>query len=298
MKLDCAVISDLLPLYGEGLASAASRALVEEHLAGCAACAAELEALKADSPPITAAALPMSGISRDLKKRRWLAALLAASLALALATAFLAFGTQRNYLSWQQAQHLLHFTPREGFVQVDIAQPGVYAMVQPLTDPDNPALQGTEISLYTRRFDSRPGQDSLLLPEPSSGQRLSAYYVKPGEPSVLAYGADLFPDGGFMVLPRLALIYYIYLAAGLALALGLLLLLLRRQPRAAQALRLLLGLPLAYLGGHLLVKGFYTISDDSLLRDFLWILACAAFLYIAWLAFWALRRHPGQGRLP
>ena len=40
MKLDCDVIRDLLPLYAEKLASPASSALVEQHLAACPACRA------------------------------------------------------------------------------------------------------------------------------------------------------------------------------------------------------------------------------------------------------------------
>ncbi len=46
MKLECDVIRDLLPLYAEKLASPASSALVEQHLAACPACRAELEQME------------------------------------------------------------------------------------------------------------------------------------------------------------------------------------------------------------------------------------------------------------
>ena len=46
MKLECDVIRDLLPLYAEKLASPASSALVEQHLAECPACRAELEQME------------------------------------------------------------------------------------------------------------------------------------------------------------------------------------------------------------------------------------------------------------
>ncbi|MCC8076627.1 MAG: zf-HC2 domain-containing protein [Clostridiales bacterium] len=45
--ITCNIIRDLLPLYAEGEASADTQALVEEHLAECSACAAQLEELKA-----------------------------------------------------------------------------------------------------------------------------------------------------------------------------------------------------------------------------------------------------------
>lgn len=42
MKHNCEIVRDLLPLYAEQIASPASTALVEEHLAECPACRAEL----------------------------------------------------------------------------------------------------------------------------------------------------------------------------------------------------------------------------------------------------------------
>lgn len=45
-KVTCRVIGDLLPLYVEDVLSEDSRALVEEHIAKCDACRAELEAMQ------------------------------------------------------------------------------------------------------------------------------------------------------------------------------------------------------------------------------------------------------------
>ena len=49
MKIPCAVIKDVLPLYAEGLTGDETRALVEEHLAECADCSGEYEKMKKDS---------------------------------------------------------------------------------------------------------------------------------------------------------------------------------------------------------------------------------------------------------
>lgn len=46
MKIGCEVIRDLLPLYADGVESAESRKLVEEHLAGCRDCARLLENMR------------------------------------------------------------------------------------------------------------------------------------------------------------------------------------------------------------------------------------------------------------
>lgn len=45
MKVSCDIIKDLLPLYYDGVCSAASRIMVEEHLEECQDCRAELEAM-------------------------------------------------------------------------------------------------------------------------------------------------------------------------------------------------------------------------------------------------------------
>ena len=48
MKLSCNVTRDLLPLYHDGVCSEESRALVEEHVAGCAECGTILAALRGE----------------------------------------------------------------------------------------------------------------------------------------------------------------------------------------------------------------------------------------------------------
>jgi len=50
MNVTCEVIRDLFPIYHDGVCSGGSRALVEEHLAQCEGCKAELETLTAALP--------------------------------------------------------------------------------------------------------------------------------------------------------------------------------------------------------------------------------------------------------
>ena len=49
-ELDCEIVRDLLPLYVEGLTSPGTSAAVEQHLAGCPACAAARETMAAPGP--------------------------------------------------------------------------------------------------------------------------------------------------------------------------------------------------------------------------------------------------------
>lgn len=45
MTISCEIIKDLLPLYHDGVCSNDSKALIEEHLAECDSCRAELQAM-------------------------------------------------------------------------------------------------------------------------------------------------------------------------------------------------------------------------------------------------------------
>lgn len=71
MKLECDVIRDLLPLYAEKLASPASSALVEQHLAECEACRAQLEQMEKPVPvqPELQPDAPLLGIRKTLQKK-------------------------------------------------------------------------------------------------------------------------------------------------------------------------------------------------------------------------------------
>ena len=51
MKLDCEIIRDLLPLYGDNVCSEKSREAVEEHLRECETCREELKALGENNIP-------------------------------------------------------------------------------------------------------------------------------------------------------------------------------------------------------------------------------------------------------
>ena len=87
MKLECDVIRDLLPLYAEKLASPASSALVEQHLAACPACRAELEQMEKPVPvqPEPQPDAPLRSIRKTMQKK---SIRIAAAAALAVLCAF------------------------------------------------------------------------------------------------------------------------------------------------------------------------------------------------------------------
>jgi len=71
MKISCEIIKDLLPLYHDGVCSNDSKTMVEEHLAYCDSCKAELQAM-ADELPIKNAEQNLNEAEAVKKlSRRW-----------------------------------------------------------------------------------------------------------------------------------------------------------------------------------------------------------------------------------
>ena len=89
MEISCDVVRDLLPRYCAGACSAGSRALVEEHLAGCEACRNELAALRLELSAAPGAEPAKVGSAAGKKRgaRLWKSALIAVLILAALAAA-------------------------------------------------------------------------------------------------------------------------------------------------------------------------------------------------------------------
>lgn len=339
MKYDCELICDVLPLYQEGLASEATKKAVEEHLVECAACRAEAELLKRETPDVQRAALPVKKISSGIKKRRVLTVLLAVFLLLSLVFAVGNRITDITYVPYKEGDLRVERVGDQ--LIVSHKRSDVLISMAGRPDPDYPDVYRIELETYQMRaqifaganvfkFEGYPAPDtqqdtgaavgteldvrfghgagaaaSVALDEnayPSQtvvtldpDKEVSVYLANPGQQAVLLYGRTLYQDGGYMVLPRLALTYYFMAAAALAAVLAVLLFFLYKKERAKTVLIHLLGMPVAYLMAHMMIKGFTGVSNASLSRDLAWIVACALCLYAAFVVCLRLRAMRKKG---
>ena len=112
MDKTCSIVQDLLPLYEEDMLREETKEFVDGHLAQCAACRAELDALKADVKPAPVSAQPLRDLKRQLRRKKLTAVLLAVTLALTLATAGFAYVTAPQYLPYSETVWAISRSPR------------------------------------------------------------------------------------------------------------------------------------------------------------------------------------------
>ena len=318
MNKDCSIVQDLLPLYEEDMLREETKEFVDGHLAQCAACRAELDALKADVKPAPVSAQPLRDLKRQLRRKKLTAVLLAVALALTLATAGFAYLTAPQYLPYDETEWMITRSPRaladgsimsDGLtdlsgiesISVNLLTPVSGTKVTSTQDPDSGktvyfiTAWRTPLDTWCGTFDVSDTGDhaqreanALLdaLGETESARTLftldatncTAIYYSPNN------GQDDVllcgsRDGGVISLPRLALGYYALLSLTLFITLGIAFFICRRK-KAGKMLGYLALAPASYLAGHLLVKGLTTTSYQ-MQRDFSLIAFAAVLIYSA-----------------
>lgn len=273
MGIHCDVIRDLLPLYAEDLCSAPSRELVDEHLAGCPACAQTLKGLK-QAIPAPQAALPLKAMRGKWRRSRLKVAAFVAALVLLLGTVAGYHATRREYARYDE-ELVRVWHEADGRLAIGSLRPaGIDVTFYP--DADDSGRVQMHVTFYNVKDEVGERYELYRLPQ---GKEAVVYYVYPNERAVLLLG-EAADDLDFYVLPRLALNYYLMTAAALALLLALPLLFLKNKPKARRHLAALTALPACYVLAHLAIKGLSGVSWD-MLRDLAFILAACAFAWAA-----------------
>ena len=308
MSKDCSIVQDLLPLYAEDMLREETKEFVNRHLSQCAACRAELDALKADVKPAPVSAQPLRDLKRQLRRKKLTAVLLAVALALTLATAGFAYLTAPQYLPYDETEWMITRSPRaladgsimsDGLtdlsgiesISVNLLTPVSGTKVTSTQDPDSGktvyfiTAWRTPLDTWCGTFDVSDTGDHALG-ETESARTLftldatncTAIYYSPnnGQDDVLLCGSR---DGGVISLPRLALGYYVLLSLALFITLGIAFFICRRK-KIGKMLGYLALIPASYLAGHLLVKGLTTTSYQ-MQRDFSLIAFAAVLIYSA-----------------
>ena len=296
MKLPCAVVRDLLPLYAEKMTEPETQKLVDEHLKECPECRKKLAETETGTPAPVDTTKPLRALKKQIRRRRLYAALIAGLFVLVCFVTYDYHTGSLKPLSWEEG-----LVEAKGVVPVtseDQYRKAVHIRKGNEEEPE-PAEEGLSFSMSSRiagveteivedddgtvtaiiqgfgRW-SASGQGNAdmsgeltLCPVPD---RVIYGY---GEPQTILWGSPM--SGGIEVLPRLALSYYVMIAAAFAVITGFLWFLFRKK-QGSWILRQVFFAPVCYVTAHLLLMGFRATSF-SIIRDLCYILLLSAALY-------------------
>ena len=275
MKLPCAVIRDLLPLYAENMVEPDTKDLIGQHLTECPDCRKRFSEIETDPEPPVETIKPLQTLRKEIRKRRWYTAILSALCVFIIVFTYFFHVTSMKYVPWQD--ELIEV------VGVETINPEEYYSDDghlPIDDEAAPvptvapaSVEQSTTTVIMQAFSTNQGSNHQ-----TQSYYESTYYPVPDrliygfeQPQKLLWGTPM--DGGTEVLPRLALGYYLLIAAALAGLFGLLWGIFRKWDYS-WILRQLFFAPVSYILSHLLLKGIRTTSC-FMEHDFLSILLMA-----------------------
>lgn len=314
MKMPCSVIRDLLPLYAEKMVEPETENLVAEHLADCSDCREKLSVMKEKAEPAIETAKPLLNLKKQIRRRRWRAVAIAALCVFIILFTGFYHTSKMNMLPWKEGLikvkgvEIVSPENRLGRTYATLYErdteeivPEKYTGEALVFDTDS-SIVGTICTSF--RDDDGTltavlqgiGRDSYSMNTGGSAHELVLYPVPDrviydyGNSQKLLWGKPL--NGGTEVLPRLALAYYLLIAAALAAVSGLLWFIFRGK-KDGIIMRQIFFAPAAYIAAHLLVKGTETTSY-FMGRELYFILMIAIALYFLFTLTWQVwlqRRH-------
>lgn len=291
MKLPCAVTRDLLPLYAEEMVEPETKCLIEQHLTDCPACRKKLSGMNTDTGTPVETVKPLLSLKKQIRKRRRYTAAIAALCVFIAVFTFFCHENNMHLVPWEEGLiDVIGVESRpwnEVYGEDAVHAESQDATVEVLVYREDSRINGTHETMF--RDDD--GTATLILQgwtwashSPNTARDYNEMMFCPvpdrliyedSNQQILLWGEPL--NGGVKTLPRLALGYYVIIAAVSALVSGMIWFFLRSSKKS-WIVRQVFFAPLSYLTAHLLIKGFRTASF-FMERDFLCILLLTAAFY-------------------
>ncbi|MBS4537390.1 zf-HC2 domain-containing protein [Clostridium sp. D2Q-11] len=284
MKVTCNVIKDVLPLYLENMLSDDSCIMVEEHIEQCQECKNCLNEMRNfNEMPVDRNTSPLLKIKSTLRKKKIQTAIFSMMFSIMIFVITIAFLTAPEYIPYSERSVTINEIGN-GSVLAQFEDTVYGYDINRYPTDDNTGYVYHIItwnSIWNRNIKKSNTNNTIL--NPNDENVVSVYYYHTdGSEDILMYGKDINPNGGIVTLPRLFLSYYALIAIVFAATCGLIMLILYRNKKVLNFTMKVFFLPVSYLLGHLIIKGF-TTSSYTATRDFYAILLVMIPLYIAFL---------------
>ncbi len=284
MKVTCNVIKDVLPLYLEKMLSDDSCIMVEEHIEQCQECMNYLNEMRNfNEMPVDRNTSPLLKIKSTLRKKKIQTAIFSMMFSILLFVITIAFLTAPEYMPYSERSVIINELGNGSVLaQFEDTVYGYDIYRYPTDDNTGYVYHITTWNSVWNRNIKKSNTNNTIL-NPNGENVFSVYYYQTdGSEDILMYGKDINPNGGIITLPRLFLPYYALIAIVFAATCGLIMLILYRNKKVLNFTMKVFFLPVSYLLGHLIIKGF-TTSSYTATRDFYAILLVMILLYIAFL---------------
>lgn len=294
MRNECNIVRDILPLYAEEMVSPDTAAFVETHLKNCESCQREYERSRDPRPVPPSDSAPLLKLRRKMRVKKIQTIVLTAVFVIALLVS--AYAALDAPLYFPYAEDLVTAEPVENGglrITFDEAVTDFDCTIYP--DPDGGKFYYCDIQAWTSLWDKWLSKDKGALSTtvfPKSPYPITAEYLpNDGSESICIYGNT--GSDGRIVLPRLALGYYLLLAITAAVIIALIWFMTRRKAKLRVWVERVGLYPVSYIMSHCIVSGIHTISY-SLPRDFFLIIFISVLLYSGLLlahSIWRLKKE-------
>lgn len=289
MKVSCNVIKDIMPLYVEDMVSNDTRILVEDHLNGCEDCKNQLEKMKTpENIPVDVNTGGIKNIKVKLFREKFKAVVFWVMITVILSIAAVNYLTQPQYTPYSKEVIALN-TAEDGRVFMDFSDEVAGYNIEKYLYEDGKGYVyhiTTWNTIWNNYFHNKPGT-IVLNPQ---GEKIRAVYYYTDDTNgystiddssdILIYGRSITGEnGGVVTLPRLVLSYYFMTAVVLSIICFAVLMVLRKHKKLQDISVMILFIPIAYIVGHLLIKGFGSASYSAA-RDFCAILIISIPIYV------------------
>lgn len=279
MKVTCAIIQDLLPLYVEHLASEDTCLFVEDHVSTCVDCREQLQEMRLpDRLPADHDISPFLKLKTTLWKKKVQTIFFTCLAALVLAVTVIAYIVSPVYLPYET--HPVTLTEREdkSVMAVFNEEATGYGVSSSPSDDGSGYVYHIVAwdNIWNSSFARTTGGNTVLNP---NGEKVSAvyYYETNGTGERLLYGDQQNPSGILIRQPKPSVCL---LAALTALFLSTVLLLVFRKSKVVRKILFYtIPVPVFYLLGHFLILGT-AVTSYSAMHDLLAVLLVTMLFYV------------------
>lgn len=305
-RINCEVTEDLLPLYVEQMASATSRELVEEHLSSCEACRKKAEEMKADMTlPRNVDTTPLEKLGKLLFRKKVTAVAVTLLSVLLLAVLVAVHLNSPILIPYEEIKDSVEISEANGRVRIRMDSKGGSSNVETYIAEDGARVE--EIQLYTTLWKQwtkvTAGESEFEIETEGEHAVDRVFYFPVAEDGELVciYKADPTADlpAGGMVMPRLVLNYYVFIAAVLSV-IGIVICVILRKKGTVSRGKQFLALKITFLPIAYSVASVAVLANQGGIYHakyyFTGILLVTAVLYMV--SYWVLEciRYYGKRR--